>query len=688
MQSRIFLAVSGCKRGFSVFHISPGLDLSYPGVGDSLCDMRKYLRVAMPGVDYYGLDFIKGFRVCSIYRSTLDAAGSSGGFVSIALFIPDGFSCRNTRQVLLHLLETYYERHFNRQVGIPVAGVNEDFSGVEGLLSSFSNYFAKEPLHYLASVSNFQADPIYLSGPTPEAIDTVFASPYQKAYLSGSKLIMLPDNVMRNPGAYSVVFNTPVRTVTAKPGISDRLMGNLLPLNQKDCAISRFILNGIDYTSTYTSVCLSPLDTIDFDVILPNGKSASIKGTVEQSLKRKVLVPSGYSYAFNFFPYDVAVQVTGLNRALPRENVLIPSVVTPREVMPIVINARGEGYFKVKAPLNSAALALTGKDGRRVVVEQGFITPSTDFRAPKTLEMKCLTLHLPASKKGQCTLSIGNVPFTIDSSPHPLAVIIPAGLYQPMMLRMQKKEWMVNPANGICTQMANSKTTIPMWAWIAAGAVAVVVALGFIFFMPDKGKEKNNTPADSGVSFDLNNLIPSKNDTLTGTGFEQVFEKGGTDLNTNEVSPTGNGNDNSKQAGGGQSNGNRGNGNRGNGNQGNGNQGNGNQGNGNQGNGNQGNGNQGNSDQGNGDQGNGNQGNGNQGNGNQGNGNQGNGNQGNGNQGNGDQGNGNQGNGNQGNGNQDSLKKLSRNPQVKSSGKTYDRSRGKGKSISKNYFIY
>ncbi len=483
MQNKVYIAVSGCKRGFSLLYTSPGLDTGYTGMAQSLCDMRQYLRLTKPGIDYFAIDFIPGFRVCSIYRSTIDSAGSSGGFISVALIIPDNVVTPYTRHLLSLLLETYYSEYYNRQFATPLPGKAEQGAALETLLQSHAADFSVKPLHFRPGVSDFNSPPLYAAGGTDTVVDTLFASPYHQSYLPGAKLIMLPAPVMAQPGAYGVTFNTDIRSITISPGLSDRMVGRLMPLGQQGCAVTRFILNGTDFTSSYSSVCLLPSDRIDFTVSLPNGKFTSFEGSVQQALANKILFPTGDTYGFNFFPFDIAVAVRGLVTGLPRENMLFPALATGKETVPLSVNARGEAHYTVHAPFSTAAIMLVDPEGNKVSINDSFLSASSDLRATYPVDMRPLTIRFPRIIRGKARLEIGQARLPIDITPDPLTVLIPASLKQSMYFCAGKNRWLIDPATGVCTGGDRPGKTVPVWVWAAvAGAlIAIGVLIWFMF---------------------------------------------------------------------------------------------------------------------------------------------------------------------------------------------------------------
>lgn len=526
MLNKVYIAVSGCKRGFSVLYTSPGLDTTYPGMAQSLCDMRQYLRIAKPGIDWFGIDYIQGFRICSIYRSTIDSAGSSGGFISVALVIPDNVGLQTSRRLLTELLEAYYSDHYNRQFGTPLQGKTESGDALEAILAAHAAEFVQMPVHYKPGISDFNAPPLYVASCTEAVTDSIFASPYRSEYLRGAKLIMLPAAVLAQPAAYSLTVNTDLHTVNAVAGISDRLTGRMSAIVQQGCAVTSFSLNGADVTASYSSVCLLPSDRIAFTVMMPNAKTTSFDGSVQQALASKILLSVNDKYGFNFFPFDIAVSVRGLVAGIPRENILMPAVVTQNGVMPITVNARGEGRFTVRAPFSTAALALVAANGAKVLINGSFLSAGNDLRATYPIDLRPMTIRYPRIAKGKALLGLDHAAFPLDISPNPLTVLLPASLQTTPVLHIGKNSWKIDPVTGACdTQHDGKGSGIPLWIWIVAAVALLAIGGAIWYFTSHKNADKpKGRPAVESIDSTRNNAGD------VDTGFTQGIGADGTPI--------------------------------------------------------------------------------------------------------------------------------------------------------------
>ncbi len=537
MQSKVYIAVSGCKRGFSILYTTPGLDTTYPGMAQSLCDMRQYLRISRPGTDWFGIDYIQGFRVCSVYRSTIDSAGSSGGFISVALVIPDDVSLASTRRLLTEMLEAYYTDHYNRQFGTPLPGKPETCDALEAILAAHAAEFVRMPVHYHPGVSDFNAPPLYVAACNDAVTDTIFASPYRSEYLRGAKLIMLPAAILAQPAAYSLTVNTDLATVNAVAGASDRLAGRMSAIVQHGCAVTSFFLNGTDVTASYSSVCLLPSDRISFSVLLPNAKATSFDGTVQQALASRTLLAVRDRYGFNFFPFDVAVSVRGLVGGIPRENILMPAVVSQNGVMPLTVNARGEGHFTVKTPFNTAALALVASNGAKVLVSHSFLSADSDLRAVYPIDLRPLTIRYPRIAKGKASLGFDHAAFPLDITPDPLTVLLPASLQGAPVLYIGKVRWKINPVTGACDSQNDGKGgAIPLWIWgvVAAAVLAIGGAIWYFTSHRNAPAPKTDTIAKTkdSAAKDSDNIKDAKAiadpDDVDDEGFTEGMNPDGT----------------------------------------------------------------------------------------------------------------------------------------------------------------
>ena len=499
MNGKIYIAVSGCKNGFSVLYTSPGLDRGMTGLSQTLDDMRAYLRVSRTGIDYYGLSFLKGYRVCSQYRSTVDSAGSSGGFIGVSLFIPDDVQIASTRLLLNRLFDAYYREHYNERFGTPIPGCRENGATLEGILQACAADCRVWPVHYKSGTSEFGTAPLYIGCASEAQVDAVFASPYQKAYLEGSKVIILPSVILAQPQAYSVSFTTTPRLTSAPatPG-SDRMTGRLCSIVQKGCVMSRLTLNGTDYTATYPTICLLPSDRIAFTVTLPDGRQKSFEGPVHQALAERLILTKENLYGFNFFPYEVAVALRGATEGAARANIFIPAVATEKETMKLTLNARGEGCFTVRAPFMRTSLVLLTPSGARLPVVPTFLTENSDMRAVYTIDMRTVNINYPSVAKGKANIFIGSHVFPLQLTRSPLQMILPAAITAPFLLKIGRYKWSVNPVTGNATP-ENISRRGGIWLW---GGIAAAVIIGILIWIlcTRGGKEDKDAGAPPTTS--------------------------------------------------------------------------------------------------------------------------------------------------------------------------------------------
>lgn len=499
MSGKIFIAVTGCKNGFSVLYTSPGLDRGIMGLSQTLDDMRGYLRVSKTGIDYYGLSFLKGYRVCSQYRSTVDSAGSSGGFIGISLIIPDNVQISSTRLLLNRLFEAYYTEHYNTRFGTPIPDRRENGGTLESILKASEAEIRVWPMHYRPGASNFGATPLYVGCGSEAQVDAIFGSPYQKIYLEGSRVIMLPNQILAQPQAFAVTFNTPVRNVNApaKPA-SDRMVGRLCAIAQRGCTVSRLVLNGVDYTQAYSTICLVESDQIEFTVTLPNGKQKSFDGAVHKALSERILLAKEALFGFNFFPYDVAVVMRGGVEGVARANIFIPTVATDKETIKLQLNARGEGFFTIRAPFTRASLVLMTPGGAALPVVPTFLTESSDMRAVYPIDMRVVRVQYPPDLKGKANLFFAMHIFPVQLTRSPLQLLIPAAMTAPFELKIGRYRCSINPVNGIITPFKSSQWS-DMRLWTVIGAGVLVLAALLFFLLRGCGSDKKSQTEQSNI---------------------------------------------------------------------------------------------------------------------------------------------------------------------------------------------
>lgn len=505
MERKIYIAVSGCKNGFSVFYTTPGLDMRMPGVIDALTDMRRYLRISAPLVDYYAVDYLHGWRIYTVYRSSIDSAGASGAFIAVSLIIPDELAVRNPRRLLDELMASYFGEYYHPQFGTPQPGKPESGARLEQILLSHAADITRPPLYITPAAHSNVTLPLYLPVRELAEADDVFTDPYHSVYLSGSKLILFPERMLANPAAERVAFNTDIRTVRRAEGPSDRLIGQLSPLAQQGTVMRRFLLNGIDYTAVYSHVCLRPDDNIQVDIQRPDLTLVSFQGPVRRALAEHLLVARGKGYFFGFLPYELFFNLSGISESVPNSNILLPSLRIPSgELLPMRLVNLQRGSVLIRRQAMSGNLVFS--DGKEVL--PGLNIPvqveGSNPAAPVTVEMLscCYTVSV-MPKGGPLTLrprypgrgNTRNFSIPLQMSGMSLSMAIPASIrVSELGFAFGNKRYFPDERTSqllpVSTGGGLGALRLPLWVWIAGGSAIVLIAVLLIMLLLRGGDSK------------------------------------------------------------------------------------------------------------------------------------------------------------------------------------------------------
>lgn len=525
---KIYIAVSGCKNGYSVLYTSPGLDVARPRVAQSLCDMRRCLRISTPLIDYYSLEFIPGFRVCTQYRSSIDSAGANGAYIAISLFIPDRFMLPGVLPLLNEMMNAYFADYYHPQFGSPLPGKIESGARQEAILQARCADISIPPLHYSLGESRPDELPLYMGCKDEAELGMVIQNPYRSEYLSGSKLIILTDDMLKRPGAYRILFNTDVHTTrVCHETLSNRLRGRLLPINQPGCRMITFALNGVDYTANYLAVCLVPDDRISFCVLLPNEQKFNYAGTVADALKSRYLsAAQSAAYKFGFFPFELTLVLRGLEGNPSPSQLLLPTIQQGGVKLPVRYLGNATAVAKITSQPHADALVLADENGNTLPLINNFLTPNTDFRAPITLEYKKLAGTFPttASVKAEATSpTVKKGPrFVLPPSRGSLTLFVPAVLpSESLIFTAGSSRWCFNDLAGRFERL-NPGRKLSIWVWIAAAVTVVCVAVAlFLLLSPAKEEPTINilpppSISDSAATLDEQDLEEINNAALSG----------------------------------------------------------------------------------------------------------------------------------------------------------------------------
>lgn len=324
--SQIGIAVSGCKNGYAIL-AADGIDSTSQLLRTSLRDLRSYLRVTEPGHNYFTMSVYGGTLIISACRSSVDAVGSSGGFIAVSLIVPASLRVHRPAELLTELLNEYWTEFMHPMFGSPLPGKFESAHRLRALLQAHSADITPAVLRYRIYNSEGSQPPLFMGFNSIAEVDEVMTNPWHRAYTRGCELIMVPHGLLSSP---KVNYNIEVRQVTMQHGAPGTALDVLLMPRESPVRLTSYAVNSVPYDSV-GRVSLKPADLLSFTLSLPDGTTMNFTGTLREALERKVIKREGDNYRLNTPLLQVSLKITGQRPSQGCVYALTPLRGTPIE---------------------------------------------------------------------------------------------------------------------------------------------------------------------------------------------------------------------------------------------------------------------------------------------------------------------------------------------------------------------
>lgn len=207
--------MSGCKNGYAVLAVE-NMDTGSPLLKQGLRDQRSYMRVTEPGHDFFTMTITSEALVLSACRSSVDAVGSSGGYIAVSIFVPVYMQAKGAATLLRSMLEAYWAEYMHPMFGSPLRDKFESAFKLREMLAAASGSFTVRELRYRVFPSETQKSPLFCEYGDVAEVDAVMANPFHRQYARGAEVIFVPRGFMNtapvNHNLDPVEYVTPQRS--------------------------------------------------------------------------------------------------------------------------------------------------------------------------------------------------------------------------------------------------------------------------------------------------------------------------------------------------------------------------------------------------------------------------------------------------------------------------------------------
>lgn len=305
--------MSGCKNGYAVLAVE-NMDTGSPLLKQGLRDQRNFMRVTEPGHDFFTMSFTSEAVVLSACRSSVDAVGSSGGYIAVSVFVPVYMQAKGAATLLHSMLEAYWTEYMHPMFGSPLRDKFESAFKLREMLAAASASFPMRELRYRAFPSESQKPPLVCEYTDPAEVDAVMANPFHRQYAQGAEVIFVPRGFMN---AELVNHNLdPVEYVTPQRSAPLTAVGRLTLPSGAPFSLADYTVNGMPYPSP-ADVSLDSGSRISYNLVLPGGEKKHFEGTLQEALQRRVISAKGDDYQVAPPLFTVRLAVTGVSPSAP-----------------------------------------------------------------------------------------------------------------------------------------------------------------------------------------------------------------------------------------------------------------------------------------------------------------------------------------------------------------------------------
>ena len=305
--------MSGCKNGYAVLAVE-NMDTNSPLLKQGLHDQRSYMRVTEPGHDFFTMSFTSEAVVLSACRSSVDAVGSSGGYIAVSIFVPVYMQAKGAATLLHSMLEAYWAEYMHPMFGSPLRDKFESAFKLREMLAAASASFSMRELRYRVFPSETQKPPLFCEYGDVAEVDAVMANPFHRQYSQGAEVIFVPRGFMNtapvNHDMETIPYVTPQRSAPLTA------VGRLTLPSGAIFSLTDYKVNGMPYPSP-ADVSLDSRSKLSYTLVLPGGEKKHFEGTLQEALQRRVISAKGDDYQVAPPLFTVRLAVTGVSPSAP-----------------------------------------------------------------------------------------------------------------------------------------------------------------------------------------------------------------------------------------------------------------------------------------------------------------------------------------------------------------------------------
>lgn len=261
--SQIAIVAWGCKGGCRTFCDNRVVDVLAPNIRTTLKDIRSFITISKPAMDFYALEYTTQYKVFTQYRSSNDSG--NGAFIAFTLMVPHKVKVRGMRTLLNEMMKDYFKEYMNPLNFSPLSGKYDDINKYISILRQHEQDIVPDVSHYSYAASVQDDRPRLVVYDDVSAVDDYFESPYRPEFFSCQEVMFLSSDLYNNQSKYEVRFQVePVVIANVSDPIPESQVYQAA--GTPDYKVTRFTINGANCLGTHDKLYLPGEARIDLSI--------------------------------------------------------------------------------------------------------------------------------------------------------------------------------------------------------------------------------------------------------------------------------------------------------------------------------------------------------------------------------------------------------------------------------------
>ncbi len=297
MVEKIGIIIWGCKGGYRPFCDNNVVNIMSVEIKQTIKDIRSFITISQPGIDFYALEFTPNYKVYTQYRSSNDSG--SGAFTAVTLFVPHKTKIDQIRTILNKMMDAYFLEYMNPITNAPLQGKYDDITIFADILKQYEDNIKADNRKEYYEASAQDDNPKLIIYDDVSVIDKYYDSPYRPEFYSCQEVMFLSSELHSHQEQYAVKFFTSPAVISQ---VSEPKPQNTIACfpPHADAKLTKFVVNGVDYTEEVKTEAVSLNNSYQISLSLERDyyQPLTYEGIVTDIIATRIIQRKGENFVF------------------------------------------------------------------------------------------------------------------------------------------------------------------------------------------------------------------------------------------------------------------------------------------------------------------------------------------------------------------------------------------------------